>query len=110
MTGWEARTEQIAWVLVYADDLDADFLAHYGIDLEEDDISARRYLALAQRTFAYSGVMSARADAQREASDSAAPAPAGRTAEPRSQPEQYQSVAALAARYPDEIEIVRVEV
>jgi hypothetical protein len=109
VAGWEARTEQIAWVLVYADDLDADFLAHYGIDLEEDDISARRYLALAQRTFAYSGVMSARADAQREAEEAAPSTPAARP-ETRTEPQQYQSVAALAARYPDEIEIVRVEV
>jgi hypothetical protein len=38
------------WVLDHLDDLDADFLAIYGIDLEQDDaISARRYFALAHR-------------------------------------------------------------
>lgn len=54
------------WVLDHEDDLDADFLAIYGIDLETDDLPARRYFALAQRLTAYSGVMAARVEAERE--------------------------------------------
>ncbi|MEU6597848.1 hypothetical protein [Streptomyces flaveolus] len=42
-------------------------MAIYGIDLEQADaISARRYFALAHRLTAYTGVMAARADAERE--------------------------------------------
>lgn len=63
-----------------------------------------RFFALAQRTFAYSGVMAARA-AEQEDDTSATPRTAPRT-EPT--PAQVQSVAALAARYPEEIELVRV--
>jgi hypothetical protein len=55
------------WVLDHLDDLDADFLAIYGIDLEQDDaISARRYFALAHRLAAYQGVMAARVDEERD--------------------------------------------
>jgi hypothetical protein len=73
------RTAQTGWVLDHLDDLDADFLAIYGIDLEHDDISARRYFALAHRLTAYSGVMAARAENERERSTptrtSSTPAP-----------------------------------
>jgi hypothetical protein len=54
------------WVLDHLDDLDADFLAIYGIDLDRSEISARRYFALAHRLTAYTGVMAARAEAERE--------------------------------------------
>ncbi|WP_329308331.1 hypothetical protein [Streptomyces microflavus] len=88
--------------------MDADFLAHYGIDLEEDDMSGPRYFALAQRTFAFSGVMAARA-AEQEGDTSPRPRTAPRTEPtPAPEPAQVQSVAALAARYPEEIELVRV--
>lgn len=60
------RLDQIGWVLDHLDDLDADFLAIYGIDLEEREISARRYFTLAHRLTAYQGVMAARAEAERE--------------------------------------------
>jgi hypothetical protein len=60
------RTAQTGWVLDHIDDLDADFLAIYGIDLEQQTISARRYFALAHRLTAYSGVMAARAENERE--------------------------------------------
>lgn len=46
--------------------MDADFLAIYGIDLDQQEITARRYFALAQRLTAYQGVMAARAEAERE--------------------------------------------
>lgn len=54
------------WVLDHEDDLDADFLAIYRLDLEQVDISARRYFALAHRLTAYQGVMAARVEAERE--------------------------------------------
>ncbi|MCX5522195.1 hypothetical protein OG342_04840 [Streptomyces bobili] len=54
------------WVLDHLDDLDADFLAIYRIDLARDEISARRYFALAHRLPAYSGVMAARIEAERD--------------------------------------------
>lgn len=60
------RLEQVAWVLDYLDDLDADFLAIYGIDLDTAELSARRYFALAHRLPAYQGVMAARIEAERE--------------------------------------------
>jgi hypothetical protein len=60
------RLDQISWVLDHLDDLDADFLAIYGIDLDRDDITARRYFALAHRLPAYTGVMAARVEAERE--------------------------------------------
>jgi hypothetical protein len=53
------------WILDHLDDLDADFLAIYHIDLERDEISARRYFALAHRLPAYQGVLAARQDAER---------------------------------------------
>lgn len=75
------------WVLDHEDDLDADFLAIYGIDLEQVDMPAARYFALAHRLTAYQGVMAARVDEEREQSpssssttrtrDSAPPAPGG---------------------------------
>lgn len=61
-----ARLDQVGWVLDYLDDLDADFLAIYGIDLDHAEISARRYFALAHRLPAYQGVMAARIEAERE--------------------------------------------
>ncbi|MFM9635982.1 hypothetical protein [Streptomyces turgidiscabies] len=60
------RLKEIGWVLDYLDDLDADFLAIYGIDLTHTEISSRRYFALAQRLTAYSGVMAARLEAERD--------------------------------------------
>ncbi|MBD9700642.1 hypothetical protein IHE56_00755 [Streptomyces sp. ID01-12c] len=60
------RVEERLWVLDHLDDLDADFLAIYGIDLERNEISARRYFALAYRLTAYTGVMAARAENERD--------------------------------------------
>lgn len=54
------------WVLDHVDDLDADFLAIYHLDLDRDDITAARYFALAHRLTAYTGVMAARAEAAQE--------------------------------------------
>lgn len=54
------------WVLDHLEDLDADFLAIYGLDLEHVEISAPRYFALAYRLTAYTGVMAARAEEEQE--------------------------------------------
>ncbi|MFI1166568.1 hypothetical protein ACH4UM_23930 [Streptomyces sp. NPDC020801] len=62
---WD-RISEIAWVLHHEADIDADFLAIYGIDLEQVDISSRRYFALAHRLTAYQGVMAARVEEERE--------------------------------------------
>ncbi|GGW98678.1 hypothetical protein [Streptomyces chartreusis] len=83
---WD-RIAEVSWVLDHEDDLDADFLAIYRIDLEQVDISARRYFALAHRLTAYQGVMAARVEAERERREparsttptrSSSPAPAER--------------------------------
>lgn len=63
------------WVLDHLDDLDADFLAIYHIDLYGQEISARRYFALAQRLTAYTGVLAARVEAERDESRPSAAAP-----------------------------------
>ncbi len=73
----------------YERDLDADFLALYGIDLEVDTISAARYFALAHRLPAYSGVMAARVENERDEPaeqpyrPSTTPAPQASTGQPR---------------------------
>ncbi|WP_030168928.1 hypothetical protein [Streptomyces sp. NRRL S-813] len=69
------RVEELVWVLDHQDDLDADFLAIYGIDLEQVEISARRYFALAHRLTAYTGVMAARVEAEREEREPSRPTP-----------------------------------
>lgn len=48
-----------AWIVDHRADLDADFLAIYGIDLETRVMDAKRFLALANRTPAYDGAMAA---------------------------------------------------
>lgn len=57
---------EISWTLDHQDDIDADFLAIYGIDLLEQEIAGPRYFALAHRLTAYQGVMQARAEEERE--------------------------------------------
>jgi hypothetical protein len=57
------------WVLDHQDDIDADFLAIYGIDLEQADVSAPRYFALVHRLTAYQGVMAARVEEERDEQD-----------------------------------------
>lgn len=55
-------------------DLDADFLAIYGIDLNEQDIDGPRFFALAHRLPAYQGVIAARVEAERGEQRQEAPA------------------------------------
>jgi hypothetical protein len=60
------RLAQVMWALDHERDIDADFLAIYGIDLLEQEVSGPRYLALAHRLTAYQGVMAARVEEERE--------------------------------------------
>jgi hypothetical protein len=67
---WADRVAEIGWVIGHEDDLRADFLHIWGIDLDRDCPPAARFFSLARRTFAYSGVMAARVaeeDRRREA-------------------------------------------
>lgn len=61
------------WVLDHENDIDADFLAIYHIDLEQVEVSGPRYFHLAHRLTAYTGVMAARAEQERESSPSSTP-------------------------------------
>ncbi|MGW0837555.1 hypothetical protein [Streptomyces prunicolor] len=54
------------WVLDHENDIDADFLAIYGLDLYEQEITGPRYFALAHRLTAYQGVMAARVEEERD--------------------------------------------
>lgn len=69
------RRAQLDWLLDHEDDIDADFLAIYGIDLEARDIGSRRYVQLAQRLPAFQGVMAARLAAEQH---DTTPAPSSR--------------------------------
>lgn len=60
------RLSQVMWVLDHEADIDADFLAIYGIDLLEQEVTGPRYFALAHRLTAYQGVMAARVEEDRE--------------------------------------------
>lgn len=72
------RLEQVLWVLDHEADLDADFLAIYGIDLDTYDMDGPRYLALAHRLPAYQGVMAARIEEEREDAPASSSQPATR--------------------------------
>lgn len=82
------RVAEIGWVLEYEADIDADFLAIYGIDLEVCDMTGPRYLALAHRLSAYQGVMAARAEEERE---KPAATPEVREAPPTTAPAQQRA-------------------
>ena len=69
------RVEEVGWVVDYLPDLEADFLAHYGVR-DMLALTGPQWLRLAARTVAYAGVMQARAQSLLDAEDAAAP-PAG---------------------------------
>lgn len=93
------RAAQIAWVLDHQADLDADFLAFFGIDLDQDDITGPRYYALAHRVSAYGGVMSARIEEQRDQQE---PAPASTSSSPARQTtgDRHMELVAFRAIFP----------
>lgn len=69
------RMRQTSWVLDHLDDLDADFLAVYRIDLHDCDITAPRFLSLAFRCFAYRGVMREELLAEQHSNEGHGPSP-----------------------------------
>lgn len=91
------RAGQVVWVLDHEADIDADFLAHYGIDLATYPITGPRYLALAHRLTAYQGVMAARWENERQQQPPAAaqePSPAAQAGG------NEVSLAAFRAKFP----------
>lgn len=55
------------WVLEYWDDIDADFLRFYGIDLTKvDSVEPPRFFKLAYRLPAYEGVLSSRIQEEKD--------------------------------------------
>jgi len=55
------------WVLDHEDDIDADFLRFYGINLSQvDAVDSARYMKLAVRLPAYGGVMTVRVEQMQE--------------------------------------------
>ena len=67
---------QVGWILDHLDDVDADFLTFYRIDLRNPDtrINAETFFSRAFRLFAYRGVM--RQELQIEVDNNTDPAPA----------------------------------
>lgn len=67
-----ARVREVGWVLDHVADLEADFLAFYGVD-DMLGLPGPRFLRLAFRVPAYAGVMAARAETIRRAETEPAP-------------------------------------
>lgn len=84
------RTDEIGWVLLHLDDLDADFARFFHVDYL--DLDGPRFFTRAQRVSAYGGVMTMRlAEVGREAEPEpeepdtfAPPVPAGAVVRPLS--------------------------
>lgn len=99
--GWPAvladRVSQVMWVLDHEADIDADFLAIYGIDLHEQEVTGPRYFALAHRLTAYQGVMAARVDEERDErpAPSTTPTRTSSTAPPARQGDSETSAVSL---------------
>ncbi len=92
-------------------DIDADFLAIYGIDLEDTDISGPRYLALAHRLTAYTGVMQARVEEESKedppspSADAGAPARSAGAGGDR----QEMSLTAFRVQFPGLVSVAQAE-
>lgn len=69
------RASEVAWVTEHLGDLEADFMAFYGVD-DMLALDGPRWLRLATRTVAYQGVMLARAQSLMDA-ESQGSAPVG---------------------------------
>lgn len=102
-----ARVAQTVWVLEYEADLDADFLAIYGLDLEVCDMSGPRYLALAHRLSAYQGVMAARVEEEHEEPEPAAAQLARPQTAPRADGNGEVSLTAFRVRFPGLVSVAR---
>jgi hypothetical protein len=101
------RVEELLWVLDHQDDLDADFLAVYHIDLHEQEISARRYFALAQRLTAYTGVLAARLEAERDESRPAGAVPTSTTPAPQRGDTTELSLTQFRAHFPGWVSVAQ---
>lgn len=64
---------QIGWVVDHLADLEADFLAIYHLDLNDDGLTGPRMFSLARRVFAYPGVMAARWEQEQQQGTQRAP-------------------------------------
>lgn len=62
--------ERHAWIVDHYDDVDADFLAIYRIDLDTTVVGAKRFMALASRLPAYEGALALTAAQQSAQPDS----------------------------------------
>jgi hypothetical protein len=87
----------VLWVLDHEADIDADFLACYGIDLATYPMPGPRYLALAYRLAAYQGVMAGRVAKEKEQQ---ATEPAARPAERAPGGANEVSLSAFRAQFP----------
>jgi hypothetical protein len=99
------RWREVGWVLDYLPDLEADFLAFYGVD-DMLALPGPRFLRLASRTVAYEGVMRARAQAlmdAEQAEDTHIARSSGRPAAPAGGLGEVTSQSVLAAGLGDVI-------
>lgn len=108
---FEDRLAEIGWVVEHLDDLQADFLAIWGIDLDVDEPPyAARFFAMCRRTFSYDGVMAARlAELERREPSQPAPrhaahVPTWATASQHDRQVQEVSLEQLARMHPDLID------
>lgn len=86
------------WVLDHQADLDADFLAIYGIDLDTYPMRGDRYMRLAYRLPAYQGVMAGRQAAEKQ-QDPVAPVATAAPQQPAGGGREV-SLAAFRAQFP----------
>ncbi|WP_159031101.1 hypothetical protein [Streptomyces acidiscabies] len=84
--------------------MDADFLAFYGIDNDIQDLAGPRFFALAERTFAYGGVMARRAENEQESNHS----PVAADSSPPQTGVKEVPLVAVAAQNPDWISVSKV--
>lgn len=89
-------------MLSYLDDLYADFLAFWGIDIHRDTtLTGPEFFVLARRTFSYDGVMTGRAQAEDEHVRRETPAPQPQQQEtPVRAGEKVVDLATFRAQFP----------
>lgn len=92
--------ERYAWMADHVDDLEADFLAIYGLD--QTRLDGPRWVRLAQRIGAYGGVMARRIEQQHDGEQPAA----NRTA-PGGGVEQEITLAELRMTHPGLVSVTR---
>lgn len=91
---------EVLWVLDHQADLDADFLAVYGIDLDTYPMRGDRYMALAYRLPAYQGVMAGRQAAEKEQREAAPEAPSAPQQRTQAAGTREVSLTAFRAQFP----------